>query len=302
MILINFMENSQDDKIVISFLGTGRLGLLVAESLLKNKYKVKIVKRKNSKTNLQSLIDLGATTLELDYEKLDGLNQFIDDGCDVYIGNIYQSELINKLIKNLQKIKKRINKFIFISGANSAAISQAHGNLEKFEDEILQQLQNTIIIKSTMIFGIKNDLNIERITKVLIKYPFFPIIGSGQTLYQPIHYYDLSQTIVKAFNLKNNIGKKIMVGGKNTIQYIDLIKLIKKKINSKSIIVKIPHKIAYIFLLIISKVIRKKNIIEKIKTINVNRNVENNEAEKILNHTPISLEDRLEDSIKEYFK
>ena len=42
MILINFMENSQDDKIVISFLGTGRLGLLVAESLLKNKYKVKI--------------------------------------------------------------------------------------------------------------------------------------------------------------------------------------------------------------------------------------------------------------------
>ena len=78
--------------------------------------------------------------------------------------------------------------------------------------------------------------------------------------------------------------------------------MIKKKINSKRIVVKIPHKIAYIFLLIISKVIRKKNIIEKIKTINVNRNVENKEAEKILNHTPISLEDRLEDSIKEYFK
>tara|TARA_B100000029_G_C17583070_1_gene960261 strand:- start:401 stop:1291 length:891 start_codon:yes stop_codon:yes gene_type:complete len=296
------MENFQNKKTVISFLGTGRLGLLVAESLLKNNYKVKIVKRKNSKTNLQSLIDLGATTFELDYENLEELNQFIDIGCNVYIGNIYQSKLLNKLIDNFQKIKNQINKFVFISGANSAAVSQAHSDLEKFEDTILEKLQNSIIIKSTMIFGVKNDLNIERITKLLIKYPFFPIVGNGQTLYQPIHYYDLSQTIVKAFNLENNTGKKIMVGGKDKIQYIDLIKLIKKKINSKSIIIKIPYKITYILLLIISKIMRKKFIIEKIRSINIDRDVINTEAEKILDHHPISLEYRLAEAIKEYLK
>ena len=92
-----------------------------------------------------------------------------------------------------------------------------------------------------MIFGLKDDKNIERIIKFLKKSPFFPIVGNGKTYYQPIHYLDLKNIILLVFKKNNLNGKRIKISGRDKIEYEKIIKIIRKKIKSKSILIKLPQ-------------------------------------------------------------
>ena len=152
-----------------------------------------------------------------------------------------------------------------------------------------------------MIFGINKDNNIEKIFKWLKKYPIFIIIGDGKTLYQPIHYLDIKNAIVQIFKVNNINGKKILIGGRDTLEYQEIVKIIKKKINSKSIIIKLPQKLLYIISLTLGNILNLKLITEKIKNIHINRNVNNESAIKLLKYYPNSFEDRLDDSLKTYY-
>ena len=152
-----------------------------------------------------------------------------------------------------------------------------------------------------MIFGLKNDNNIEKIIKWLKKFPIFPVIGNGKTLYQPIHYFDLRDIIIKVFKTGNLEGKKIIIGGKESIEYQEMINIIKQKINSKSFVIKLPQNFIYIIVKIINSILRVNLPIEQIQNAHIHRNIDNNEAIKILNYEPKSFETRLEESLKKHY-
>ena len=225
----------------------------------------------------------------------------IKENSNIYIGNIYQIEIIKKIIELIITSKKKINKLVFIGGANTIKISGAYGKLDRLEDEIMSKFPKAIIIKPAMIFGIKNDNNIEKIIKWLKKFPIFPIIGNGKTLYQPIHYFDLRDIITKVFKNNNLEGKKIIIGGRESIEYQKMIDIIKQKINSKSLIIKFPQNLIYIIAKIINSILKISLPIEQIKSAHIDRNIDNNEAIKILNYEPKSFETRLEESIQKYY-
>ena len=225
----------------------------------------------------------------------------IKENSNIYIGNIYQIEIIKKIIELIITSKKRINKLVFIGGANTIKISEAYGKLNRLEDEIMSKLPKAIILKPTMIFGIKNDNNVEKIIKWLKKFPIFPIIGNGKTLYQPIHYFDLRDVITKVFKTSNLEGKKIIIGGKESVEYQKMVNIIKQKINSKSFIIKLPQNFIYIIAKIINNILKISLPIEQIQSAHIDRNIDNNEAIKILNYEPKSFETRLEESIEKYY-
>ena len=152
-----------------------------------------------------------------------------------------------------------------------------------------------------MIFGMKDDNNIEKTIKWLKKFPIFPVIGNGKTLYQPIHYFDLRDIIIKVFKKNNLEGKKIIIGGKEYIEYQKMISIIKQKINSKSLIIKFPRNLIYIIAKIANNILRISLPIEQIKSSHIDRNIDNNEAIKMLDYEPKSFETRLEESIQKYY-
>lgn len=294
------MENTSNKKDIIAFLSTGKLGLMVMHSLIKKGYNVKIITRDNSQKNIKELKELGAEIYKYELSKFYEIDKLISENSQIYIGNMYQRNVIKKIIDLLKKNEKKISKLVFVSGANSKEISEAHNELENFENEIMNILPMTIIIKPTMIFGINKDNNIEKIFRWLKNYPVFVIIGDGKTLYQPIHYFDIKNAIVQIFKINNINGKKILIGGRDALEYEEIVKIIKKKINSKTIIIKLPQKLLYTVSLFLNNISNLKVITEKIKNIHVHRNVNNENAIKLLKYHPNSFEDRLDDSIKTY--
>lgn len=295
------MTKENNKKNIVGFLATGRLGKIVMESLLENNFNVTIATRDKSKKELLSLINSRATITEINFNEIDKFIYLIKENSNIYIGNIYQIEIIKKIIELIITSKKKINKLVFIGGANTIKISGAYGKLDRLEDEIMSKLPKAIIIKPAMIFGIKNDNNIEKIIKWLKKFPIFPIIGNGKTLYQPIHYFDLRDIITKVFKNNNLEGKKIIIGGRESIEYQKMIDIIKQKINSKSLIIKFPQNLIYIIAKIINSILKISLPIEQIKSAHIDRNIDNNEAIKILNYEPKSFETRLEESIQKYY-
>lgn len=295
------MTKENNKKNIVGFLATGRLGKIVMESLLENNFNVTIATRDKSKKELLSLINSRATITEINFNEIDKFIYLIKENSNIYIGNIYQIEIIKKIIELIITSKKKINKLVFIGGANTIKISGAYGKLDRLEDEIMSKLPKAIIIKPAMIFGIKNDNNIEKIIKWLKKFPIFPIIGNGKTLYQPIHYFDLRDIITKVFKNNNLEGKKIIIGGRESIEYQKMIDIIKQKINSKSLVIKFPQNLIYIIAKIINSILKISLPIEQIKSAHIDRNIDNNEAIKILNYEPKSFETRLEESIQKYY-
>ena len=183
------MTKEDNKKNIVGFLATGRLGRIVMKSLLKNNFNVTIATRNKSQKKLLALINSGATINEIDFNEIDKFIYLIKENSNIYIGNIYQIEIIKKIIELIITSKKKIDKLVFIGGANTIKISEAYGKLDRLEDEIMSKLPKAIIIKPAMIFGMKNDNNIEKIIKWLKKFPIFPIIGNGKTLYQPISLF-----------------------------------------------------------------------------------------------------------------
>ena len=295
------MTKENNKKNIVGFLATGRLGKIVMESLLENNFNVTIATRDKSKKELLSLINSRATITEINFNEIDKFIYLIKEDSNIYIGNIYQIEIIKKIIELIITSKKKINKLVFIGGANTIKISGAYGKLDRLEDEIMSKLPKAIIIKPAMIFGIKNDNNIEKIIKWLKKFPIFPIIGNGKTLYQPIHYFDLRDIITKIFKNNNLEGKKIIIGGKESIEYQKMIGIIKQKINSKSLVIKFPQNLIYTIAKIINNILKISLPIEQIKSAHIDRNIDNNEAIEILNYEPKSFENRLEESIQKYY-
>ena len=295
------MTKENNKKNIVGFLATGRLGRIVMKSLLKNNFNVTIATRNKSQKKLLSLINSGATINEINFNEIDKFIYLIKENSNIYIGNIYQIEIIKKIIELIIASKKKINKLVFIGGANTIKISKAYGKLDRLEDEIMSKLPKAIIIKPAMIFGMKNDNNVEKIIKWLKKFPIFPIIGNGKTLYQPIHYFDLRDIITKIFKNNNLEGKKIIIGGKESIEYQKMIGIIKQKINSKSLVIKFPQNLIYTIAKIINNILKISLPIEQIKSAHIDRNIDNNEAIEILNYEPKSFENRLEESIQKYY-
>ena len=115
------------------------------------------------------------------------------------------------------------------------------------------------------------------------------------------HYFDLRDIITKVFKNNDLEGKKIIIGGKESIEYQKMIGIIKQKINSKSLVIKFPQNLIYTIAKIINNILKISLPIEQIKSAHIDRNIDNNEAIEILNYEPKSFETRLEESIQKYY-
>lgn len=294
--------NNNSTKNIVGFLATGKLGSLIMESFLKKNHNTIIISRNKNQDKLKNLKQLGAKIYEYTPNNICKLDNIINENSSIYIGNIYQTEINREIINLINNSKQKIKKIIFISGANTKKISEGYGELEKFEKEIISSLPQSTIVKPTMIFGLKGDNNLEKIVKWLKKFPIFPIIGNGKTLYQPVHYFDLRDAIIKIFETEKLEGKKIIIGGNESIEYQKIIQIIRQKINSKNIVIKLPQYMVYIFSKIIIKIFNVKLPLEQIQKSHIDRNVDNSEAINLIEYNPKSFEIRIEESLKEYYK
>jgi len=168
-------------------------------------------------------------------------------------GNDYQEFVRNNIDSTrniLNTIKnKGISNLVHISSSvvESVANDYYTNTKKEQEDMVLESGISAPILRPTLMFGWFDRKHLGWLSRFMKKVPIFPIPGDGKYMRQPLYSGDFCDIIISC--IENNIQSgRYNISGHENIDYIDMIREIKKAINSKTLIVRIPYLLFYVLL------------------------------------------------------
>ena len=154
--------------------------------------------------------------------------------------NIHSSipESIAKICSNSD-----VKKFIHVSaiGANQNSKSLYQKSKFKGEDEAKKYFENTVIIRPSVVCGAED--NFTNLFSKLSILPVIPLVNKNYK-FQPVLVSDVADSISKALETKDNLGKIYEIGGPKVISFEEMIKVILETINKKRFILEMPMAMA----------------------------------------------------------
>ncbi|OUD14958.1 NAD-dependent epimerase/dehydratase family protein [Thioflexithrix psekupsensis] len=115
------------------------------------------------------------------------------------------------------------------------------------EDRVKSSGIEHVILRPTLMFGWFDRKHLGWLSRFMQKVPLFPIPGNGKYMRQPLYVGDFAHIIIRC--LENPIKNETFnISGLERIDYIDMIRVIKKTIHAKSHIIKIPYSLFYFLL------------------------------------------------------
>ena len=168
-------------------------------------------------------------------------------------GNNYQEFVRNNIdsTRNILNTVKdqNIPNLVHISSSVVESVSNDYytNTKKEQEDMVLESGILAPILRPTLMFGWFDRKHLGWLSRFMKKMPIFPIPGDGKYMRQPLYSADFCDIIISC--IENNIQSgRYNISGHENIDYIDMIREIKKAINSKTLIVRIPYQLFYFLL------------------------------------------------------
>ena len=233
-------------NLVARLLGKGYKNIVVLDKHIAN---LAILKKTQPKivTEYADLAEIG-----------DWQQHFI--GADVVVmlqaqigGNNYQEFVRNNIdtTRNILNIVKNQNipSLVHISSSVVESVSNDYytNTKKEQEDMVLESGISAPILRPTLMFGWFDRKHLGWLSRFMKKVPIFPIPGDGKYMRQPLYSVDFCDIIISCIEKSIQSGRYNISGYEN-INYIDMIREIKKAINSKTFIVRIPYQLFYFLL------------------------------------------------------
>ena len=103
------------------------------------------------------------------------------------------------------------------------------------------------ILRPTLMFGWFDRKHLGWLSRFMRKVPLFPIPGDGRYMRQPLYVGDFCDIIISCIESRVP-GGVFNISGREEIDYIDIIRAIKRATGSRSLIIHIPFKLFYALL------------------------------------------------------
>jgi len=103
------------------------------------------------------------------------------------------------------------------------------------------------VLRPTLMFGWFDPKHFGWLSRFMAKTPVFPIPGDGRYMRQPLYERDFCRCIVRCIETQPD-GAIYDVVGDTRIDYVDIIKTIKKAKNLRTLIVHIPYDLFHLLL------------------------------------------------------
>lgn len=98
-----------------------------------------------------------------------------------------------------------------------------------------------VILRPTLMFGWFDRKHVGWLARFMEKAPVFPVPGSGRFLRQPLYVGDFCDVIVAS--IERRITGAYNITGQERIDYIDLVRAMKKATGARTPIVRVPYRL-----------------------------------------------------------
>ena len=155
----------------------------------------------------------------------------------------FQCDNESATIQVIEAAKKhKIPYIVHIS--STVVISKAddyYTNTKKAQEKLVEKSGiDYCILRPALMFGWFDKKHLGWLSRFMAKTPVFPIPGNGQYLRQPLYVRDMTAIVIAAMEQKP-IGKIFNITGRENINYIDIIRRIKKVKGLHTLIINIPY-------------------------------------------------------------
>ncbi|MFH1455570.1 MAG: NAD-dependent epimerase/dehydratase family protein [archaeon] len=236
-----------ENKRVLVIGGTGYIGKEIVRLLRSKNYEVFVLSKQpgNGPFYLEGSV--------LDKSFL--LDNLIDFDIIIYLVSIIRTLDKSKYKENVLGLKNtlevmktnNISKIIYFSTQNIFLKNTGgYGNSKKFAEKIIKNSSSDyIILRPNYVYGIDKNNDIYRLYNIIKKTGICPVIGSGETKFQPVNKTDIAEFILK--KLEKWKGKnEVNISGPDT-SINQIIRIIKQETKLGFIKIHIPFSLLKIF-------------------------------------------------------
>src|SRR5690606_2233927 len=86
-----------------------------------------------------------------------------------------------------------------------------------------QKAVQWVVLRPTLIYGRSNDRNLSEIVRIIRKFRFFPLLGPGKGLRQPIYVDDVAHACMRAALSPHAVNKAYNISGAEILTYRDMV-------------------------------------------------------------------------------
>lgn len=170
------------------------------------------------------------------------------------IGALSREPFVRNNIVSTQRILDLIQRYkigytVHISSSVVKSVANDHYTTTKTEQE--QMVVNSgikcVVLRPTLMFGWFDRKHLGWLSRFMARVPVFPIPGNGRYMRQPLYVRDFCRVIVSCIESRIS-GQTYDITGLERIDYIDMIREIKRATRSRCMILKIPYGLFWVLL------------------------------------------------------
>jgi len=245
------------EQVVTVFGGSGFIGRHVVRALAKRGYRIRVAVRRPDLANfLQPLGNVGqihAVQANLRYPA--SVDHAVKGSVAVInlVGILTESgrQRFNAVqvngAKAVAEAAKRhgISRFVHVSaiGADAASPSIYARTKAAGEAAVRAAVSEAIILRPSIVFGPEDDF-FNRFAALARVMPFLPLIGGGNTKFQPVFVGDVAEAVAKAVDGALKPGATYELGGPEIKTFRELMEITLKVINRKRLLLPLPFPLA----------------------------------------------------------
>ncbi|MEM7168739.1 MAG: complex I NDUFA9 subunit family protein [Pseudomonadota bacterium] len=243
--------------LVTIFGGSGFVGRHVVQLLARDGWQIRVAVRKPSKARfLQPLGNVAQITPV--YARIQDAPRVAEvvSGADLVInltGILYESyrqSFDGVHARGAETVAKAsaeagASAFVHMSalGADGGSDSDYARTKGKGEEAVRAAFQSASIVRPSIIFG-PEDSFFNRFAQMAQFSPFLPLIGGGETKYQPVYVGDVAQAIFKCATDSRYAGETYELGGPKIYSFKELLELMLQQTRRKNRLISLPFGLA----------------------------------------------------------
>lgn len=144
-----------------------------------------------------------------------------------------------------------------------------------------------VILRPTLIYGLGKDKNICEIARLIRRFRFFPLLGKGNGLRQPVHCHDVAQACANALVADASANKSYNLSGDEVLSYKNMVTRVFEAMKFKPRFFKVPMFILQASILLIHLIPRYRSwSFAMIQRMNKDMIFDHRDAERDLGFKP----------------